>query len=103
MDNQDTKPQKIIDAKLPLSWLISSTVAVIAFLASALWAVFNQSAKLDILITQTTKLERRMDDRDARIDNVIRDIYDQKRVNDLQDLRIGQLEGRHSTGDRSTK
>ncbi|AJG18851.1 hypothetical protein RR42_m1450 [Cupriavidus basilensis] len=44
-----------------------------------------------------------MDDRDARIDNVIRDIYDQKRVNDLQDLRIGQLEGRHSTGDRSTK
>lgn len=81
-----------IDNKIPLTWLLSSAGAVLVLLATVLWNVAAQSNKLDQLIIQAEKTERRNIERDVKLESVIRDNYDTKRNAEILALRIEALE-----------
>lgn len=85
-------PQRIIDFKLPLPWLISGAATVAAFMISLGWQSSAQSSKLDQLIQANQKLEKRLDDRDVRLDALRDAIYAVQRVTDTNALRITALE-----------
>lgn len=83
---------KIVDLKLPLPWLISGAAAVALFMISLGWNSSAQSSKLDQLIVANAKLEKRLDDRDIRLDALRDAIYSVQRVTDTNALRITALE-----------
>ena len=86
-------PPRIVDLKLPLPWLISGAVATALFMATLGWNSSAQSSKLDQLITANAKLEKRLDDRDIRLDTMRDNIYTIQRVQDTLSLRVTALEG----------
>ena len=85
---------KIVDFKLPLPWLITSAVIVGSFMLTLGWNSSAQSSKLDQLIVANVKLEKRLDDRDVRLDALRDAIYAVQRVTDTNSLRITALESR---------
>jgi len=80
------------DNKIPLTWLLSCAGTVFVLLITVLWFVSGQSNKLDQLVNQADKQERRNLERDAKLESVIRDGYDSKRNADILTLRIDALE-----------
>lgn len=78
--------------KLPLPWLITGAVTVGAFMISLGWNSSAQSSKLDQLIVANIKLEKRLDDRDIRLDAMRDSIYAVQRITDTHSLRITALE-----------
>jgi septal ring factor EnvC (AmiA/AmiB activator) len=78
--------------RVPLPWLLSSAAAVMMALGATLWNVAGQSNKLDQLIVTNQKLEKRLDDRDTRIDNLRDKIFALERSNDNLTLRLDTLE-----------
>lgn len=84
--------QRIIDLQLPLPWLLSSLVGIMVAMATMVWSIAGQSNKLDQLILNTAKLEKRVDDRDGRLDTVKEAQYQMLRVQDAQNMRIEALE-----------
>jgi hypothetical protein len=83
---------RIVDFKLPLPWLITSAIIVGGFMLTLGWNAANQSNKLDQIIITNIKLEKRLDDRDIRLDAMRDSIYALQRVNDTHSLRITALE-----------
>ena len=75
------RPLKVIDAKLPLTWLITSAVAVIL----AMGGVFM---KLDNVSVALSKLEAKTDSRDERINLLAQTQIQQQGKNDTQDAQI---------------
>src|SRR5574337_830311 len=69
---RDMKVHRIIDAKLPLTWLLSSAAALVLALVSLEWSVAAQNNKLEQLIAQYSKIEQRLDARDQRMDDLMR-------------------------------
>jgi uncharacterized protein YlxW (UPF0749 family) len=98
-----TNSPRIIDTKLPLTWLLSTAGALI--LALCAFALNNSAntektqAKLDLLradqaslILSFAKLEKRVDDRDTRTDALKEMQYSMQRIIDGQGMRIETLE-----------
>lgn len=98
-----TNQPRIIDTKLPLTWLLSTAAAIIISLGG--FALNNSSntektqAKLDLLradqatlILNIAKLEKRVDDRDTRTDAIKEMQYSMQRIIDGQGMRIETLE-----------
>lgn len=83
---------RVVDMKLPLPWLITGAVTVGAFMISLGWNSSAQSSKLDQLIVANIKLEKRLDDRDIRLDAMRDSIYAVQRITDTHSLRITALE-----------
>lgn len=77
----EPRPQKIIDAKLPLPWLIGSACAVVF----SMGGVF---VKLDAVGASLTKLEAKTDNRDDRISTLAQSLIQQQGKNDVQDSQI---------------
>lgn len=71
-EQERQRPKQFIDMKMPLTWLLSSATTIMITLGVTLWNIAQQSYKLDQLILANTKIEKRLDDRDARID-ILRD------------------------------
>lgn len=78
---------------MPLPWLITSAGAALIFMATLGWNASTQSSKLDTLIAANMKLEKRLDDRDVRIDTMRERMYASDRVTDALSLRVTALEG----------
>jgi outer membrane murein-binding lipoprotein Lpp len=78
--------------QLPLTWLISSFAAILMTMAAMVWSVAGQSNKLDQLISNTAKLEKRVDERDNRVELIKDAQYEARRVQDLLTQRIDNLE-----------
>lgn len=78
--------------QLPLTWLISSFAAILMTMAAMVWSVAGQSNKLDQLIANTAKLEKRVDERDSRVELIKDAQYEARRVQDLLTQRIDNLE-----------
>lgn len=86
------EPERIVDMRIPLHWLLSTAGAILMTLAATLWNIAAQSNKLDTLIEANAKLEKRLDDRDARLD-VLRDRVSQlERQADARGVRLENLE-----------
>lgn len=78
--------------QLPLPWLLSSAAAILVAMVAMVWSVAGQSNKLDQLILNTAKLEKRVDERDTRVDTIKEQAYEARRVQDSHGLRIEALE-----------
>lgn len=79
--DMNERPQKIIDAKLPLPWLIGSACAVVF----SMGGVF---VKLDSVGQSLTKLEAKTDTRDERLSALAQTLIQQAGKNDVQDAQI---------------
>jgi hypothetical protein len=86
-------PPRIVDLKVTLPWLIGSACTALLFMAGLGWNASAQSGKLDTLIQTNVKMEKRLDDRDTRIDAMRDRMYATDRVTDALSLRITSLEG----------
>jgi hypothetical protein len=87
-------PIRVIDMKMPLPALISGTVAVATFMMWMGWQAANQTNKMEDLILTTAKLEKRLDDRDARLDALRDTLFELRRNNDMNTMRITSLENK---------
>jgi hypothetical protein len=86
------EPERIVDMRIPLTWLISTAGAILITLATTLWNIAAQSNKLDTLIAANAKLEKRFDDRDVRLD-VMRDRMSAlERAADALAVRVENME-----------
>lgn len=88
----DDRRRIVFDNKIPLTWLLSSAGTVLTLLAVLLWNVAAQSNKLDQLITQSEKVERNNQARDAKLESLLRDGYEAKRNAEILNIRIEALE-----------
>lgn len=92
MPNTGRDPDRIVDMRIPLHWMLSTAGVILVTLATTLWNIAAQSNKLDQLIEANNKLEKRLDDRDVRID-VLRDRVSQlERAADTRAVRLENLE-----------
>lgn len=78
--------------QLPLPWLLSSVAAIMMGFAGIIWSVAGQTNKLDQLITSTAKLEKRVDERDSRVETIKDAQYEARRQQDLLEQRVANLE-----------
>lgn len=85
---------RVIDFKIPLPAVISGAVAVATFMVWMGWQAANQANKMEALIASTQKLEKRLDDRDARFDALRDAQFDLRRSTDMNTMRINTLENR---------
>jgi len=85
-------PQRVVDMRVPLPWLISTTAVFLGALCSMLWSVAGQSNKLDQLIITNAKLEKRLDDRDEKTDALRERMFNFDRLTDGLKLRVEALE-----------
>lgn len=76
---------KIIDAKLPLPWLIGSVCAVV-------FSIGGVFVKLDAVGTSLTKLEAKTDVRDDRINVLSQSLIQQSGKNDVQDAQLDSVQ-----------
>lgn len=83
---------KIIDTKLPLTWLLTTGGIILAFLSTTLWNVSMQSNKLDQVVISTAKIEQNVVAQDGKLEKAKETIYAMQRVQDNQQLRIEALE-----------
>lgn len=77
---------------VPLHWLLSSGASILVTLGVTLWNIAGQSNKLDQLLGSNTKMEKRQDDRDARIDALRDKQFTYERNLDAIQLRLDMLE-----------
>ena len=92
--NAPNRQPRIIDTKMPVTWLLTSAGTVLFFLAGTLWQVAGQSNKLDTLITAQSKIEKRLDEGTDRYEKLKDAQYEQRRINDTLVLRVTALESR---------
>lgn len=92
MTTPPAPPPRIIDLQLPLPWLLSAVAAIMMGFAGMIWAVAGQTSKLDQLIASTAKLEKRVDDRDSRVETMKDAQYEARRQQDLLEQRVANLE-----------
>lgn len=89
-------PKRLIDVKLPLTWLISATCAIVT--SAALVAInFNRQVdaltlKMDSVLASNADLKAQMKERDGKYEQMLRDLYDIRRTSDALVLRVDNLE-----------
>jgi uncharacterized membrane protein len=89
-------PPRIIDTKLPLTWLLSTAGTIIAFMVM-IALNFNSksdalSAKMDAILASNAEAKIQSDKRDVKHENLKEQVYGAQRVIDAHDLRISNLE-----------
>lgn len=87
---------RVVDMRMPLTWLITTGAAILLALGSTLWTVAGQSNDLKLLLMASAKLEKRMDDSGAKADarsDEMRDRFSNvDRTTDNLKLRVDALE-----------
>jgi len=92
--------QKIIDTKLPLTWLLSSAAAII--MTMALIAInFNRqsdslNSKMDAVLASNAEMKAQSKERDVKHDALRESLYSTQRMVDAHDLRLNALERGYS-------
>lgn len=83
-----------VDMRVPLTWLLTAAASIMITLGATLWNVSGQTNKLDLLITTYAKLEKRLDDRDTKVDDMRDRMNGFDRTSDNLKLRVDALERR---------
>ena len=89
-------PQRIIDTKLPLTWLLSTAGTIIA--AMVIIALnFNSksdalSAKMDAVLASNAEAKILGEKRDVKYETLRDQVYGAQRMLDAHDLRLSNLE-----------
>jgi hypothetical protein len=89
-------PQRVVDMRIPLPYLISAVAISIGALGSTLWTVAGQSNDLKLLVVASAKMEKRMEEGVAKADTRIEETRDRfsnvDRTTDNLKLRVDALE-----------
>lgn len=90
------EPKRLIDVKLPLTWLISTTVMIVAS-AFAVAVNFNRQVdalalKMDTVLASNADLKLQMKERDGKYDALLLNFYNLQRTTDALDLRMSNIE-----------
>jgi ABC-type transporter MlaC component len=92
------EPKRIIDVKISLMWLISTTAAIVS--SAAFVAInFNRQVdsltlKMDAVLASNADLKQQMKERDAKYDQLVVRVFDMQRATDALGLRVDNLERR---------
>lgn len=89
-------PTRIIDTKLPLTWLLSSAGAIIVSMC-IIALNFNSksdalSAKMDAVLASNAEAKVQSEKRDVKYETMREQVYASQRVLDAHDLRLNNLE-----------
>ncbi len=88
--------QRIIDTKLPLTWLLSTAAAIITTMTLIAINFNRQSdalnAKMDAVLISNAELKLQSKERDGKYDALREALYSAQRTIDAHDLRISTLE-----------
>lgn len=98
MENRPEDSKRLVDVKLPLTWLISTTVMIVMS-AAAVAINFNRQVdaltlKMDTVLASNADMKQQMKERDGKYEQMLRDLYDMRRTTDALDLRVTGLEKR---------
>lgn len=89
---QNEPPRRFIDFQLSLQAVISGTVVVGTFMVWMGWQASQQTTNMAQLQQTISKVEKRFDERDTKVDNLKDAQYEARRQLDLLDQRVGNLE-----------
>ena len=86
--------QRIVDVKFPLPWLLSTAAALVVSIASLTWQVAGANSRLESMVGEVSKVERRLDMRDERIDQLRAEVQQNRACNEVQNQRLAAVEER---------
>lgn len=90
----ESRYQRIVDVKFPLPWLISTAAALVVSIASLTWQVAGANNRLESMAVEVGKVERRLDMRDERIDQLRSEVQQNRAANEVQNQRLAAIEER---------
>jgi ribosomal silencing factor RsfS len=73
------------ETRIPLTWIVTTTGTILAFLSVLLWNVAGQSSKLDTLVINSVKS-------DTKVETLRDTVFSIQRVQDTNTIRITALE-----------
>ena len=90
----ESRHQRIVDVKFPLPWLLSTAAALVVSIASLTWQVAGANSRLESMVGEVSKVERRLDMRDERIDQLRSEVQQNRASNEVQNQRLAAVEER---------
>lgn len=87
-----TPARRFFDFTMPLPAVITGAIAIATFMVWLGGQAATNTNKLDTLILAQAKVEKRLDDRDARLDAMRDTISTMQRSIDKADMRISVME-----------
>ncbi len=91
-----SSPSRIIDTKLPLTWLLSSASAIIVTMMLIAINFNHQSDslnnKMDMLLTSNAEMKAQSKERDTKYEALRDSLYAAQRMIDAHDLRLTNME-----------
>lgn len=89
-------PQRFVEMRIPLPFLITAIVISISALGSTVWTVAGQSNDLKLLVVASAKMEKRLDDREIKLETRAEMLNDRlstvDRTTDNLKMRVDALE-----------
>ena len=90
----ESRHQRIVDVKFPLPWLLSTAAALVVSIASLTWQVAGANSPLESMVGEVSQVERRLDMRDERIDQLRSEVQQNRASNEVQNQRLAAIEER---------
>lgn len=86
------QPRRLVDFQLSVATIVSGCVTVASFMVWMGYQAAQQSNNMAQLGLTMVKVEKRLDDRDARLDALRDTIGEVRTETKLNSMRIGELE-----------
>ena len=90
----ESRRTRIVDVKFPLPWLLSTAAALVVSIASLTWQVAGANSRLESMVGEVSKVERRLDMRDERNDQLRSEVQQNRASNEVQNQRLAAIEER---------
>lgn len=94
MPLEGPRAARVVDVKFPLPWLITTAGTLVASIAALTWQVAGANGRLETMAVEVGKVERRLDTRDERIDQLRTDVQQNRAANEVQNQRMAAIEER---------
>ncbi len=94
MPLEGSRASRVVDVKFPLPWLITTAGTLVASIAALTWQVAGANGRLETMVVEVGKVERRLDTRDDRIDQLRADAQQSRATNEVQNARLAAIEER---------
>lgn len=94
MPLEGPRAARVVDVKFPLPWLITTAGTLVASIAALTWQVAGANGRLETMVVEVGKVERRLDTRDDRIDQLRADVQQSRATNEVQNARLTAIEER---------
>lgn len=86
------QPRRLVDFQLSVSAIISGAVTVASFMVWMGYTASQQTSKMESMANSLAKVEKRLDDRDGRLDLLRDAVTELRSKNDMNVMRIEAIE-----------